>query len=57
MNRELYICIRFSKKVSEKAGIDGLQDLKKRFEKEMLPKIKTSLNAVDKGVKVWCKLG
>jgi hypothetical protein len=56
MKREMYICIRFSKKVQEKAGQEGLEILKKRFETEFVPRLKAELDKVDKKAKVWMKI-
>ena len=56
MKKELYFCVRFSDKFSNKLGDKGIKDLKKKWDVEALPSFKKLIQGVDPEAKVWIKV-
>lgn len=53
MNREIYICIRFSDKASMEMDNKSFDNFVGKLRKEMLPKLAEQFRKVDKKAKVW----
>lgn len=57
MNREIYVCIRFSEKASMRMDSKSFNNFVKRLRKEMLPKLAEHFKKVDNKAKVWIATG
>lgn len=57
ISKELFVCIRFSEKASEKMRDSDVKELKKKLEDQFVKPVKKVFQKYDKKVKMWVELG